>query len=352
MPKLTAIQGLRALAALSIAVLHGQHEAGLLAARLGIGFAPWRAVPWEAGVDVFFVISGFVMVWASGPLFGAAGAGRSFLARRLARIVPLYWLTTTAFLAVALIAPAVLLSPTPTPGFVLASYAFVPAARANGAVQPLYSLGWTLNYEMMFYALFALAIALPRRQAVASAAAGLVAIVLAGRLLSPLPTALAFWSDPIVLEFGFGMALGLLRAEGVRLSGPIRAALAAGGLLLLVAGPEMAGPLAYGVPAALLVAACGLGIERPGLPGGLARLGETLGDASYAVYLVHPFVIRGVRQAVEATIATLPPAAFLLAALAATLLVAHGVHERIERPLTRRLRRLLDRPSRTASRPA
>ena len=119
--------------------------------------------PWLAGVDIFFVISGFIMVYASSRWFGSARAPRVFLAHRIARIVPLYWATMMVYLAVLLLTPWLLNSEYLAPHFVIASFLFIPAARPDGLVQPLYSLGWTLNYEMFFYALFAIAIAFPRR---------------------------------------------------------------------------------------------------------------------------------------------------------------------------------------------
>ncbi len=100
--KLLHIQFLRGLAALSVAFLHAQHDAGSLAARTGQAFEPFTRLPFMAGVDVFFVISGFIMVYASRPLFGKPEARGIFLARRLARIAPLYWAVTTLYLAIAL----------------------------------------------------------------------------------------------------------------------------------------------------------------------------------------------------------------------------------------------------------
>src|SRR5207237_5929129 len=89
-----------------------------------------------------------------------------FLGRRIARIVPIYWTVTTIYLAVALSAPSLLNSEFLGAGGVLASYLFIPVTRPDGLVQPLYGLGWTLNYEMFFYVLFSLAVAWPRRRAV------------------------------------------------------------------------------------------------------------------------------------------------------------------------------------------
>jgi exopolysaccharide production protein ExoZ len=347
--KLLLVQVLRALAALSIAMLHAQHDAGMLAERAGVSFTPLDRFPWAAGVDVFFVISGFIMVHASRGLFGTPEARGVFLVRRVARIVPLYWTVTTLYLAIALGAPAVLNSVLGEPWQVIASYFFIPYTRPDGAAQPLYSLGWTLNYEMFFYGLFALAIVLPRRLAVAALTAGLLALVLLGRL-APLPQPFAFWTDSIILEFAFGLGLGLLRAAGVTLRGPVRGALAVIAIVLLALDLRDGGSwgalpraLAWGGPAALLVAAAALGHDRAA--GGLAtRLGVAVGDASYALYLLHPFAIRGGRELAARTGLTsvVGPWGFVILALVAATLAALLVHRLFERPATEGARRRLE----------
>ena len=87
-----------------------------MAAKLGLSFEPLEALPWAAGVDAFFVVSGFIMVHASRKLFGMPGGRAVFLARRIARIVPLYWAVTTVYLALGLIAPGLLNSEILRPG--------------------------------------------------------------------------------------------------------------------------------------------------------------------------------------------------------------------------------------------
>lgn len=345
--KLVLVQVLRALAALAVATLHAQHEAGLLAGRLGV---PYRGLdlPWIAGVDVFFVISGLIMVHASRGLFGMPGAWRPFLARRVARIVPLYWTVTGLYLAVAVLRPGLVSGGTPGPGAVAASLLFVPFARPDGTVQPVYSLGWTLNYEMLFYAAFAVALAWPARRALAGLALGLLALAGLGRALGPLPQPLGFWSDPIILDFGLGLGVGALHGRGLRLPGLARLGLAAAGLVVL--GLDVGGwprPLAYGVPAALLVAAAALGREesvaRTG-PG--TRLGATLGDASYALYLVHPFVVRGLHEILWQTglaglAGPIGPAGLVALALPGAAAASLLVHWWFERPATALARGLL-----------
>jgi peptidoglycan/LPS O-acetylase OafA/YrhL len=343
LPRLVEIQVLRAVAALMVAAHHALHEAGGVALRAGTT-APVPSPVWAAGVDLFFVISGFVMVHASRDLFGTTGAARVFLARRVARVVPLYWLVTAVYLGIALAAPAVLNGDVLDPVFVAASFAFWPMARPDGLVQPLYSLGWTLNYEMWFYALFALAVALPRARAVAAAALALAASVVLGRLVA-LPQPLAFWAEPIVLEFAFGLGLGLARAHGLVLPAGIRLALAAAGAAGLVwvgtAMPDLPRFVAFGIPGAILVAAAGLGPARAGGASMPARWGERLGDASYALYLVHPFAVRGLRVGLGGLAHLVGAWGFVALALAAALAASLAVHRWIERPLTGAARRAL-----------
>lgn len=347
------MQGLRALAALMVVVHHAQNEAAILAGRTGTDFVRRDGLPWPAGVDIFFVISGFIIVHAAGPLYGQSGARSRFVAHRIARLVPLYWLVTGLYLALGLAVPALLSGEGGAPDLArtLASFLFWPMARPDGAVLPLYGLGWTLNYEMAFYALFALGLGFPRRAAVAWLVGALALVVLAGRMMPTPPVPLAFWSDPIVLEFALGAGLALLRAEGFRLHAPARVALAAAGLFGLAAAPaEPAFRLfAWGLPAALLVAAAVLGRDRPeAVRGGWAAraLGaaERLGDASYALYLLHPFVLRAVREGLLRTglAPVLGPWPSLVIMVALTLPAALLAHRLVERPLTRLVRRRLD----------
>ena len=136
-------------------------------------------------MDLFFVISGFVMVWASWDTFGRWRAVAPFVWRRIVRIVPLYWLLTAATVAVAVAAPGSVSDGVRDGwGYIAASFAFVPWRRADGFVQPVLRVGWTLNYEMLFYALVACALPLPRRVALPVLLAALAALVMAGQAVA------------------------------------------------------------------------------------------------------------------------------------------------------------------------
>lgn len=346
MQPIHSIQVLRALAAFMVAVHHVQPDAAIVAARAGLTFARSDLLPWMAGVDIFFVVSGFIMVHASRELFGRPGAAPTFLKRRLARIVPLYWAMTSLFLLAGLAMPAALNSGVPGLGQILASYLFWPAVSTQGVVQPVYSLGWTLNYEMLFYVLFAAGLLLPGRRTLPAVALVLAVLVGAEGLTGPLPLPFGFWGQPIVLEFAAGMGIAVLRQRGLRFHGLSRVAIAAAGIAVLLAaarGGECADGwslvLWRGGAAVLLVlaAACG----REGIvPVRPVRALAAVGDASYALYLVHPFVIRGLREAMLR--AGLPwPHLYIVLALAGAVLAALLLHHGLERPATRLMRRWL-----------
>jgi peptidoglycan/LPS O-acetylase OafA/YrhL len=331
MPTLLSIQILRAVAAIAVVIAHAGLDLNYFA-RL----SPESAVRWtergNAGVDLFFVISGFIMVYISAEHFGTRGAPLNFLARRIIRIVPLYWIITTAYIA-ATRYPV---------DYALSSYFFIPAARPNGALLPVVVQGWTLNFEMFFYVLFTPAILLPRRLAV-----GVLAVVMIAFVLARVP----YYGDSIIIEFVFGMAIALARGEGLRLPAAVCLLLIAAGVLLFIVGlpPDGGRVVTWGIPAALIVAGATLG---PPLPEGplIAPL-VAIGDASYALYLVHPLMTRWIAGA------SLPlgidlaqvQAGYLLLAVAASILFGLLVYRIVEKPLLRALHRMLPRPAPAAT---
>jgi exopolysaccharide production protein ExoZ len=114
MSQIRSIQVLRAVAALLVAFGHLQAESVTMAAAASSGYRPILLDLTGAGVDLFFIISGFVMVYASRDLFERAGGGQLFLRRRVARIVPLYWAVTTVFLLTMMVIPHALATAAPT----------------------------------------------------------------------------------------------------------------------------------------------------------------------------------------------------------------------------------------------
>src|SRR5262245_17640204 len=178
------IQILRAVAALAVVVMH----IGTELRYWGKATISWTDVG-NAGVDLFFVISGFIMVFIAWNRFGHRDAPVDFFARRLIRIVPLYWLVTTGY---------VLAGSFPTRRIVT-SYLFVPDFSTNAAPLPVVLQGWTLNFEMFFYLVLAVALLLPRRAALTCVSALLAALVLVN---------VPYYGQSVILEFVLGLWIG------------------------------------------------------------------------------------------------------------------------------------------------
>ncbi len=162
MQKLPNIQILRAIAALTVVIYHVGIEATSVCTGTG------RSCSYEFmfgvnGVALFFMISGFIMATTSWSAFAAPGGASDFMRRRITRIVPLYWLVTSLAVVGAILAPPMLNVPVVDPVYIADSYLFWPVARVNGLVRPIANLGWTLNLEMFFYAVFSVALLFRRR---------------------------------------------------------------------------------------------------------------------------------------------------------------------------------------------
>ena len=334
-----SIQMLRAVAALGVVALHIGHEG---ATRLGLRNPLPDFSLGAAGVDLFFVISGFIMVYASDALFARAGAPAYFFTRRLARIVPLYWAATAAAVVCFVLFRYAGALEQLTWQMLAASLAFLPWPRADGLMLPVHLLGWTLDYEMFFYLVFALALTLTRRNAVFAVTALFLALAVAGRVFA-LPQPFAFWCDPVILEFCFGMLIALAWREGARLPRGAAALLVIAGFAALALGTMTGGwprLLLWGVPAAAIVAGAVLAGPREG--GAITRVFVFLGDASYSIYLVHWLAIlalTGLVAYLRLDIAAAPwayVAAHALFALAASV----AVYLAFERPVTRALQRV------------
>ncbi|UAK23394.1 acyltransferase family protein [Sphingomonas nostoxanthinifaciens] len=350
--KLDAIQLLRALAACVVVLGHVMGTAARLQAPGGAFVRP--SIATGAGVDLFFLISGFIMVVSSRRMFGAPDGPRDFLLRRLVRIVPLYWGVTTLALLLAFAGNHQAL---PRGVAILASYAFIPfdtTGRGDGFAFPIVDLGWTLNYEMLFYVLFAAGIRAGRERCIMIVTAALIALVALGTLWQPAPVAVRFWTQPIMFEFAAGMWLALLLVRGqLRLPPAVRIVLLVAGLAALAWNPLPAlhqpttlngfvRLLGWGVPAAALLLAA-IGGPLP-VRSRVGRAVVLVGDASYALYLVHPFWLLVVDRAHGHGVALLGNAyAAIAIGWVGAILVAIAVHLALERPLTRGLTRLLQR---------
>lgn len=340
--KLPGVQVLRAVAALLVVVLHAEFWA---LHGLGLNHKPLLLVG-SAGVDIFFVISGFIMLVSSKHLFGSPGGRATFITRRLIRIVPLYWaVTTLRVLELSRQSPSPVSIET-----VIASYLFWPFIGLDGTSLPVLGVGWTLNLEMFFYALFALAIGARRDIAVVCVTVALLIAVAIAPVLGEFFPPLAFWGQPIVLEFAAGIGLGVAYERGWRIPAPLALLIILVAVIALTAqiGTDMGGPrlICAGLPSLLLVGGVVLaktkshGLRPP-------RSLVFLGDASYSLYLVHPMVTAmiGILMTRFGLISktAIGAGTIILAGTIVSIIAAIATFLLFERPVTRLLRSRFER---------
>jgi exopolysaccharide production protein ExoZ len=330
------VQALRGLAALLVIFAH------LETVLPRVGLQPFG----YAGVDIFFVISGFIMVYTTAdrdvtPI--------SFMSDRIARIVPIYWIITLAVFGLVLLAPALLQTTRADWGELAESLAFIPFEKNHGLMMPVLFVGWTLNYEMFFYLLFALGLALPGKKAGPLAViCCLVFLVVAGLVEHPQSVFGRFYTNSIVLDFALGVMIGLAHTN-IPLQATISSKVAvaslvvAGFILVLVLPlifPDVSTFPVGGLPACLIVGGA-LMLERWGWVV-KATWCLMLGNASYSIYLTHTFVT----EAAQKIAARVQPGAFesslLIAGTAvAVCVVGILVYRTLEQPLSTMARRLL-----------
>jgi len=343
---LQSIQILRALAAILVVIGHAFHDSAYIAQHTSQPLIEMPYFEWGFGVDIFFVISGFIMIYTTIDLFGQPGAASTFLTRRLIRIAPLYWLMTALLILVAIFTPHYLNVPIESWRSVVTSYMFIPDVRGNGEARPILASGWTLNYEMFFYAIFACSLTLPLRRGLLWIVGFFIFLSVAGFMTALPGAALPFWTDSIILEFVLGILVGLLCLSKRSLSVRSASLLAAAAVLLAIAlGPIWSCNqilprfIQAGVPAALLVAAAALG---PALPStSFVMCLAAVGDASYSLYLTHPFVLRPLRNIwIWLDGGSLPLSLYVIVCIFVAAAAAIVCCWLIERPLTATLQRM------------
>lgn len=357
------LQILRFVAAALVLVSHVQHE--VLKGRLVdlANYTPWTAVYFAGGVDIFFVISGFIMYAIAAGDFGKPGAARQFVVRRLVRIVPPYWIFTTLMLAAAVLFSHHVTHAALSLDHVLASYFFIPHNNPYGQAYPLLILGWTLNYEFFFYAVFAVSLCFARRAGLLLLFGIIGGASILGLADVPQTQPWLYWSNPIMTEFLFGIALAMAYQRGVRVPQLAGWGLVAAGVVAMVVLKQLdiaehywgARMLWMGLPALAICAGVVLAEQASAaVVGPLKALLVLLGDASYALYLSHPFSLNAVAL-LWARTGLQRPWLYVAVACCASLVVGVLVHLWIEKPMTRylngRVARLMGKPGVLARKP-
>jgi len=351
MSKLRKIVHLQALRALSASVVVATHALEYPIRRHILGPETYRlawAIGWT-GVASFFMISGLIMIRSAEDGFGSAASARKFAVNRLMRVVPLYWLAVLPFAAATMLRHEAV-----TWDMIAKTLLFIPyLAPVEHAMRPIVGQGWTLNYEMMFYALFTVCLLFPRRIGLAILLSAFPVAVLARLSVWPLipyrdPTsALQFWTDPVTLFFVVGMLIGLAEARAGawhRVRHPMAWTMLVFAITVaafVLGGGTFPMPIAwqacYALAGAISVILCTSASDH-----GFAKLGrvaESAGDASYSTYLVHPLLLMVMAAGWDRLPVHLQsPPAFVLLALLVCNAVGYGCYRTIERPLSRWLK--------------
>lgn len=350
MEQLRSIQALRALAALAVMFAHLHGVEARQAGEESILSAAWIAG--VSGVDLFFVISGFIMVWVASDSPSTLNNAGKFLFARVMRIYPLWWLFAAAMAVYFLLSygmpwDASKLTPSDLSGteHLIKSFLLIPHDAF-----PVLPLGWTLMHEMYFYVVFALILLLPHNYRIPAC------ILWALTILAAVSAQITgFYADsllslvffPMTLEFLFGAgAAWMIKAGWTQFRWP---ALGLGLIGLVLAytqvdflTTDMLLPtdrtFAYGPAFALLVYAFVAIEQTSGFGRAIPQFAVRLGDWSYSLYLCHLLVISAVARVYFASFGQagiIDNVIFLLLSSAASIAVSGLVYTLFEHPVLR-----------------
>jgi peptidoglycan/LPS O-acetylase OafA/YrhL len=282
-----SVQTLRAVAALGVVAFHSQFF---------LRYGPYPRtlhLLGAAGVDLFFVISGFIITYVSWNKFQAPAACADFLTRRIFRIVPTYWMYTTIMMVLLWIVPLRWVNTRFEYFDIPNSYLFLFADT------PLLIVAWTLSFEMYFYLLFGVFLNFPRRYLIPSLVVIFGLGMLAGVLFRPSLSSAHIVTSPLLLEFFSGCVIANMARYRVLPGKAISLALLLIGTVLFLYIGYFIGldsdwfglkrTLLWGAPSiAIMLGAVGL--ENSGrFP--RSHILEVFGDASYSIYLIQALTL-------------------------------------------------------------
>lgn len=329
-----SIQILRLLAATSVVYFH-------------IGTAP---IFGSFGVDIFFVISGFVMAM----VINNGQQPKSFAISRLARIIPLYWLMTTIVYIISLLKPSLLGSTSSSLSNYLLSILFIPHFKEDGTLFPTLAVGWTLNYEMFFYLLIFLSLLISRARYFLIVTLCFVILFLTSNSCCEENSIFrAFYGNNIYFEFVYGLIAYKIFDRGyLKKINPyflIILALVSYGSLAYFEVEKFSIPrfILFGLPAFIIVLAItSLEESIQSLKDSLSvKIMSAIGDASYATYLSHFFVVKGSQRLLWDKFHLFNPHSFFGSTLviAISLMIGQGLYQFVDKPLSAYFRKLLNR---------
>ena len=282
-----SIQVLRGIAASLVVISH----IGIIERKYGYSgqnFLSWADIG-QAGVDLFFVISGFIMVVTMWKRFGNSKGISQFLLRRFIRIYPIYWIYLILICIVMAVNPQWVNSSVQGGINFFSSFLLLPARGG-----PILLVDWSLKYEVFFYAIFAILMLFPLKYLLPVLTFLFVSLSFFGEYGHPHNLWAQWLTRPFLLEFLFGVLLGHLHLNKVWGFGWMMASLgliwwcidAMGSSTYTVLGIGKNGldrPLFLGIPSALILYGF-VSLEKKNFINFPLVL-QRLGDASYSIYL-------------------------------------------------------------------
>ena len=275
----------------------------------------------QGGVDLFFVISGFIMVYIQHINPKSA---KTFMCNRVIRIVPLYWTISIFFVSAYFLYPDIFRSFSPDVGQIFPSLAFVSLLFFDES--PLVAVGWTLEYEMLYYLFFSFALLMYSNIIMSRL---VLMILLIG-------VALMGYYDWIIIEFIFGMVCAILFIK-FPVNNYKYVVFFIGVVLFLTSiiyDFNLHRVVVWGIPSALIVFSILYIPEKSNL------FGKILGDASYSIYLVHSFAISVIYKISLAYNLTINTDILAIVSLFISTLAGVIVYYSIERPMTIKVRKI------------
>jgi hypothetical protein len=327
------LQVLRAIAALLVVLYHFE----FLGVKVGF-----------FGVDIFFIISGFIIAYV------ITKNKTAFLQRRFIRVIPMYYLVTFAISLLWFVKPTFFYNTIVNAEALIKSLLFIPYAIGNSG--PILLSGWTLNYEMYFYLITGLAVILFNKQQLALLyASGFVLLIYLLQSFLPVHNSyLTFYGSSIVIEFVLGIILFftfekwkpvLVNNKKINLFMLVTAILMFSSMVYAdYKNYETYRLLAFGIPSFFIVAYFLISDHFYNKDSKLYQLLFRLGNASYVMYLIHPFIIdipgRIINPFFKINNSTIKGIEFILSIILLSF-ISDLIHRKVEKPVTKYLEKII-----------
>ena len=331
---LLSLQYLRGVAALLVVYFHA-----LTQLKSGGNENIYLPLLGESGVDLFFVLSGFVMwITTANKNIGFF----KFLEKRIKRIVPIYWILTILASSLALVLGDLMKSTVFDMSHLIKSLFFIPAINPSEKVAGIYPViipGWTLNFEFFFYLIFGFSLFFTSRKVRLISVSLLIISLFSFSFVIEIDTAIiTFYLNNVIIEFLFGLVLGVLYLKNkvdLKIGKFILLLLIASTSLLLLYADYLSDSLRglfLGLPSVLLIYWLLIYENNHGIF--KSKILKIIGDASYSIYLTHVFVLAGLRvffSSFSFDMYQVDPAFFVVTAVTSSILIGISFYILIEK---------------------